>query len=66
VPGVQVPDPLIKRLAEAPKADLKKVSAEIAGELVRDMKPMCQGAHLMTLGWDDIVPDIIAHAGLAG
>ena len=66
VPGVQVPDALIKRLAEAPKADLKKVSAEIAGELVRDMKPMCQGAHLMTLGWDDIVPDIIAHAGLAG
>jgi 5,10-methylenetetrahydrofolate reductase len=65
VPGVQVPDALIKRLTEAPKADLKKVSAEIAGELVRDMKPMCQGAHLMTLGWDDIVPDIIAHAGLS-
>jgi 5,10-methylenetetrahydrofolate reductase len=64
VPGVQVPDALIKRLTEAPKADLKKVSAQIAGELVRAMRPMCQGAHLMTLGWDDIVPDIIAHAGL--
>jgi len=64
VPGVQVPDALIKRLADAPKTDLKKVSTEIAAELVRAMKPMCQGAHLMTLGWDDIVPGIIEQAGL--
>jgi 5,10-methylenetetrahydrofolate reductase len=65
VPGVQVPDALIKELAAAPKENLKKVSAEIAGRLVREMKGMCQGAHLMTLGWDDVVPDILAHAGLA-
>jgi len=65
VPGVQVPDALIKQLAEAPKEDLKKVSTEIAARLVREMKPMCQGAHLMTLGWDDLVPGIIAQAGLA-
>ena len=64
VPGVQVPDAIIQRMADAPKEDRKKVSAEIAGELVRQMKPMCQGAHLMTLGWDDLVPDILAAAGL--
>ena len=65
VPGVQVPDALIKQLAEAPKEDLKKVSTQIAARLVREMRPMCQGAHLMTLGWDDLVPGIIAQAGLA-
>jgi 5,10-methylenetetrahydrofolate reductase len=65
VPGVQVPDALIKELTAAPKDGLKKVSAEIAARLVREMKGMCQGAHLMTLGWDDLVPDIIAQAGLA-
>jgi len=64
VPGVQVPDALIKQLAAAPKEDLKKVATEIAARLVREMKPMCQGAHLMTLGWDDLVPGIIAQAGL--
>jgi 5,10-methylenetetrahydrofolate reductase len=64
VPGVQVPDAIIQRMTDAPKEDRKKVSAEVAGELVRKMRPMCQGAHLMTLGWDDIVPDIIANAGL--
>ena len=65
VPGVQVPDALIKELAAAPKENLKKVSAEIAGRLVREMKGMCQGAHLMTLGWDDVVPDILQSSGLA-
>ena len=65
VPGVQVPDATIKRLSDAPKEDRKKVATAIAAELVREMKPMCQGAHLMTLGWDDVVPDILQHAGLA-
>jgi len=65
VPGVQVPDALIKELAAAPKENLKKVAAEIARRLVREMKGMCQGAHLMTLGWDDVVPDILQSAGLA-
>ena len=64
VPGVQVPERIIQRMADAPKEDRKKVSAEIAGELVREMKPMCRGAHLMTLGWDDIVPDVLEHADL--
>ncbi len=63
VPGVQVPEPIIQQLTAAPKEDRKKVSAEIAGRLVREMRGMCQGAHLMTLGWDDIVPDIIAQSG---
>ena len=64
VPGVQVPEAIIKELTATPKENLKKVSAEIAGRLVREMKPMCQGAHLMTLGWDDLVPEIIQQAGL--
>ena len=64
VPGVQVPEAIIQRMADAAKEDRKKVAAEIAGRLVREMKPMCQGAHLMTLGWDDVVPDIITNAGL--
>ncbi|MGB2755291.1 MAG: methylenetetrahydrofolate reductase [Phycisphaerae bacterium] len=65
VPGVQVPDALIKQLADAPKEDLKKVSTQIAARLVREVKPMCQGAHLMTLGWDDLVPGIIEQAEMA-
>ncbi len=65
VPGVQVPDAIIQRMADCEKEDRQKVSIEICSELVRDMKDMCQGAHLMTLGWDHCVPDIIAQAGVA-
>jgi methylenetetrahydrofolate reductase (NADH) len=64
VPGVAVPDALVQRLADAAKEDRQKVSIDICGELIREMKPMCQGAHLMTLGWDHCVPEIVAAAGL--
>ncbi len=65
VPGVQVPEPIIQRLADAAKEDRPKVSVEIAAGLIRQMKPMCQGVHLMTLGWDRYVPEIIKQAELA-
>jgi len=65
VPGVTVPDAIIQRLSDAPKEDRQKVSVEICGELIRQMKDCCQGAHLMTLGWDHCVPEIIEAAGLA-
>jgi len=64
VPGVSVPDDIVKRLSEAAKEDRQKVSVEICGELIRRMKDFCQGAHLMTLGWDHCVPDIIRAAEL--
>jgi 5,10-methylenetetrahydrofolate reductase len=63
VPGVNVPDKFLKRLSDADKKDRPKVAVEITGELIRDMKDMCRGAHLMTLGWDQYVPDIIEAAG---
>ena len=62
VPGVVVPEPIIQRLVKAGKDDREKVAVEIAAELVRAMKPMCQGAHLMTLGWGHVVPEIIRQA----
>jgi len=64
VPGVHVPDKLIDRLSAAAKEDRQKVSIEICGELIRSMKDYCRGAHLMTLGWDHCVPDIIEAADL--
>ena len=65
VPGVKVPDDIIKRLTDAAKEDRQKVSIEICGELIRQMRDFCQGAHLMTLGWDHCVPAIVQAAGLA-
>ncbi len=65
VPGVVVPEPLMKELADTPKDDMKKKAIEISARLVRAMRAMCQGAHLMTLGWDDTVAPIVEQATLS-
>jgi len=65
VSGVQVPDEIIKRMADTPKEDRKKVATEITAEFIRDIKDVCQGAHIMPQGWDDIIPGAVEMAGLA-
>jgi len=64
VAGVRIPKEMIQRMAHASKSDRKKVSAEIAAEIVRAVKPMCQGVHIMPLGWDDLVPEIVKAAAI--
>jgi len=65
VPGVTVPDWIMQKLTDAPKKEVASTSVKICGQLIREMRGMCQGAHLMTLGWDKYVPDIVAEAGIA-
>jgi len=62
VAGVFVPDDIIERMAKTD--DKPKTSIEITAKLIKEMKDMCQGAHLMTLGWDKYVPSILDAAGV--
>jgi len=64
VAGVFVPNEIIKEMAETKKEDRKKKSVEITARIIRGVKPFCQGVHLMPLGWDDLVPEIIEQAEL--
>lgn len=64
VSGVFVPDDLIKIMAAAPKKERPKKSTEIAASLVKELKGMCQGIHIMPLGWDRYVPDVLEKAEL--
>ena len=65
VAGIDVPESLIKEFEETPKQDRKKKSVEVAVRIIEKIKPMCQGVHIMPLGWDDLVPEVIKGAGLA-
>ena len=65
VAGVTVPEHLIEEMASVERPDRRKKSAEIAGRLIAQMKDMCQGVHLMPLGWTALVPEVLAAAGLA-
>ncbi len=62
VAGVFVPDGIIKEMEETKKEDRRKKAVEISARIIREIKPMCQGVHIMALGWDDVVPDILAQA----
>jgi len=64
VAGVSVPKNLIDEMKAAPKEDRPKKSIEIAVRLIKELKPMCAGIHLMPLGWDKHVPAIIEQAAI--
>jgi len=64
VAGVFVPDELINIMAKASKEERPRKSMEIAVSLIKQMKGMCQGVHLMPLGWDKYVPRILEEAEL--
>ncbi len=64
VAGVSVPDKFIKIMAEASKEERPRKSVEIAASLIKEMKGMCQGVHIMSLGWDKHVPSVLEAAEL--
>lgn len=61
VAGVCVPDNLVKEMEEA--KDKVAVSVEIASRLIKELKPMCRGIHIMPIGWDKVVPKVIEASG---
>ena len=64
VAGINVPESLIKEMEETAKEDRKKKAVEITSRIIRQLQPFCQGIHIMPLGWEDIVPNIIDTAEL--
>ena len=64
VAGVFVPQDLIDEMKAASKEDRPKKSIEIAVRLIKELKSLCPGVHIMPLGWDKYVPEILDGAGL--
>jgi 5,10-methylenetetrahydrofolate reductase len=64
VSGVTVPDEVVTRMEQA--ADAKVEGAKIAVEIIEQSKeiPGIHGVHIMAVGWEDIVPEIVKQAGL--
>jgi len=66
VPGIFVPEELIDELASAEKGKALQKGIEITGRLIRTIKEesICDGVHIMAIGREGVVPDILAAAGL--
>ena len=65
-PGVFVPQALIDEMATAEKGKGVKKGIEIAGRLIWQLREdaICDGVHIMAIGREEVVPDILAASGL--
>jgi len=62
VAGVFVPEELIQKMSEA--EDKAQTGIQIAADLIKGLKTVCQGVHIMAIGWEKKVPQILDAAGL--
>ena len=66
VPGIFVPEEMIQELASAPKGKAIEKGIEIAARLIRTIRDegICDGVHIMAIGREERVLDILVAAGL--
>jgi 5,10-methylenetetrahydrofolate reductase len=62
VEGASIPDSVIDQMMKA--SDKQKASVEIAGSLIKALKPLCQGVQIIPIGWEKQVPALLDYAGL--
>ncbi len=59
IPGVFIPKALIDRFDKA--SDPKTECNQVACELIKELRPYAQGIHLMAIGWEELVPEIVSN-----
>jgi methylenetetrahydrofolate reductase (NADPH) len=66
VPGMDVPDEIVKRLEGTPKEKQAEEGIKICVEAIERLK-LCKGVagfHIMAIEWEEKVPEIVEKAGL--
>ncbi len=65
VAGVSVPQEMIGALAAVKeRAQAGITGVEIAAKIIKECRPYCQGVHIMALGWESKVPEVLKLAGI--
>ena len=60
--GTFIPDAMIDRLMKSP--DKRQASMEIAAEVIRALRPLCQGIQIIAIGWERQIPEVLERAGM--
>ncbi len=64
VPGIRVPQSLLDEMeAAGPEGEAAK-GVEIAARIIRDVRKLCAGVHIMAMGWEAKIPEILAASGI--
>ncbi len=66
VPGMDVPDEIVKRLSDTPKEKQGDEGIKICIESIQQLKEVegIKGFHVMAIEWEEKVPGIVKEAGL--
>ena len=66
VPGMDVPDELVKRLSDTPKEKQAEEGIKICIEDIQRLKEVkgVSGFHVMAIEWEEMVPEIVEKSGL--
>ncbi|MDT8379025.1 MAG: methylenetetrahydrofolate reductase [Desulfotignum sp.] len=66
VPGMDIPDAVIKRLEGVPKEQQSEEGIKMAVEAIERLKQVkgVHGFHIMAIEWEEKVPQIVEQAGL--
>jgi methylenetetrahydrofolate reductase (NADPH) len=66
VPGIDVPDEIVTRLAGVPKEKQAEEGIKICIEQIQELKEEkgVRGFHIMAIEWEERVPEIVEMAGL--
>jgi 5,10-methylenetetrahydrofolate reductase len=64
IAGIHVPDDIIDELASTEKNKRVEKSLQISARLIKELKHLCQGVHVMSLGWERHVPALLEMAEL--
>lgn len=66
VPGMDIPDQVVKRMADTPKDKQAAEGITIAVESIQRLKecPGVHGFHIMAIEWEEKVPEIAERSGL--
>ena len=64
VPGVEVPDPIIRRMAAAP--DAKAEGVAVAVDIIQSVReiPGVRGVHIQAIEMEAVLPEVVKRAGL--
>lgn len=65
VPGINIPERVIQRIADAgsDKNAITSISIDIAATTIREIAEASSGFHIMAIGWEDKIPRILESAG---
>ena len=59
LPGISIPDNIFKSLYLSDRDAIKKDIISITANIIKEIQDMCDGIHVMAIGWENTIPNIL-------